>query len=332
MSRPPLTDGFGRTHRSLRLSVTDRCNLRCRYCMPAEGMRWLPREELLGDDELIRMVRLFARLAISEIRVTGGEPLVRPGLPGLIGRIVAVPGVREVAMTSNGVLLAGAVDDLVANGLHRVNVSIDSLDPERFAMITRRNDLDRVLEGLRACERHRSLRPIKVNAVALRGVSEPDVLPLAEMARSRPYVVRFIEVMPLDAPREWTRDAVLSGSELREMIGARWPLEPLDPERASATGTRWRFADGAGELQFVSSVTEPFCATCDRLRLTADGQLRTCLFAEWETDLRGPLRAGASDRELLAIAAAAVSRKEAVHSMAAPAGTYTGRPMSMIGG
>ncbi len=327
-----LRDGFGRTHRSLRVSVTDRCNLRCRYCMPAEGMKWLPREELLSDDELLRVVELFARAGISEIRVTGGEPLVRPGLPELIGRLTAVEGVREVAMTTNGVLLAGVIDALVANGLHRVNVSIDSLDPERFAAITRRDDLARVLEGLAACERHPSLRPIKVNAVALRGVSEPDVLPLAEMARRRPYVVRFIEVMPLDAPREWTRQAVLSGSELREMIGARWPLEPLEPERASATGTRWRFADGAGELQFVSSVTEPFCATCDRLRLTADGQLRTCLFAEWETDLRGPLRAGASDRELLAIAAAAVSRKEAGHGMADPAWTYAGRPMSMIGG
>ena len=158
------------------------------------------------------------------------------------------------------------------------------------------------------------------------------MLPLAAMARRRPYVVRFIEVMPLDAPREWTRDAVLSGEELRAMIGARWPLEPLDPERVSATGTRWRFADGAGELQFVSSVTEPFCATCDRLRLTADGQLRTCLFAEWETDLRGPLRARASDDELAAIALAAVARKEAGHGMADPNWTYTGRPMSMIGG
>jgi cyclic pyranopterin phosphate synthase len=327
-----LRDGFGRTHRSLRVSVTDRCNLRCRYCMPAEGMKWLPREELLSDDELLRVVELFARAGISEIRVTGGEPLVRPGLPELIGRLTAVEGVREVAMTTNGVLLADVVDSLVANGLHRVNVSIDSLDPERFAAITRRDDLARVLEGLAACERHPSLRPIKVNAVALRGVSEPDVLPLAEMARRRPYVVRFIEVMPLDAPREWTRQAVLSGSELREMIGARWPLEPLEPERASATGTRWRFADGAGELQFVSSVTEPFCATCDRLRLTADGQLRTCLFAEWETDLRGPLRAGASDRELLAIAGSAVARKEAGHGMADPTWTYAGRPMSMIGG
>ena len=331
-SAATLRDGFGRVHRSLRVSVTDRCNLRCRYCMPAEGMKWLPREELLSDDELVRLVALFARAGISEIRVTGGEPLVRPGLPALIGRVTAVEGVREVAMTTNGVLLAGVVDELVENGLHRVNVSIDSLDPERFAAITRRDDLARVLEGLAACERHPSLRPIKVNAVALRGVSEPDVLPLAEMARRRPYVVRFIEVMPLDAPREWTRQAVLSGAELREMIGSRWPLEPLDPERASATGTRWRFADGAGELQFVSSVTEPFCATCDRLRLTADGQLRTCLFAEWETDLRGPLRAGATDGELLAIAQGAVARKEAGHGMADPAWTYTGRPMSMIGG
>jgi GTP 3',8-cyclase len=327
-----LVDGFGRVHRSLRISVTDRCNLRCRYCMPAEGMRWLPREEHLSDDEIVRLVRLFVAEGVSEIRITGGEPLVRPGLAPLIGRIAAVRGVREIAMTSNGVLLADAIDDLVAAGLSRVNVSIDSLDPERFALITRRRDLDRALAGLAACERHPGLSPIKVNAVALRGVSEPDVLPLAALARSRPYVVRFIEVMPLDAPREWTREAVLSGEELRAMIGARWPLLPMAPERASATGTSWRFADGAGTLQFVSSVTEPFCASCDRLRLTADGQLRTCLFAEWETDLRTPMRAGAGDAELVAIARGAVARKEAGHGMADPAWTYAGRPMSMIGG
>ncbi len=327
-----LRDGFGRVHRSLRVSVTDRCNLRCRYCMPAEGMKWLDREELLTDDELVRVVGLFASLGISELRITGGEPLVRPGLPALVGRMARAEGIREVAMTTNGVLVADAIDDLVANGLQRINVSIDSLDPERFKAITRRDDLARVLEGLAACERHASLRPIKVNAVALRGVSEPDVLPLAELARRRPYVVRFIEVMPLDAPREWTRDAVLSGDELRAMISARWPLLPMAPERASATGTSWRFADGAGRLQFVSSVTEPFCASCDRLRLTADGQLRTCLFAEWETDLRGPLRAGGSDEDLARIAMGAVARKEAGHGMADPSWTYTGRPMSMIGG
>jgi GTP 3',8-cyclase len=328
----PLVDGFGRTHRSLRLSVTDRCNLRCRYCMPAEGMDWLPREELLSYEELERVVRLLAALGVSDVRVTGGEPLVRAELPRLIARVAAVPGVREVSITTNGVLLAGAVDELVAAGLSRVNVSIDSLDPERFAAITRRRDLGRALAGLEACERHETLRPIKVNAVALRGVSEPDVLPLAELARRRPYVVRFIEVMPLDAPRTWTRDAVLSGEELRAVIGERWPLEPLDPERPSATATRWRFADGAGELQFVSSVTEPFCATCDRLRLTADGQLRTCLFAETETDLRGPLRAGASDADLEAIVRDAVLAKGPGHGMGDPEWTYTGRPMSMIGG
>ena len=327
-----LEDGYGRVHRSLRLSVTDRCNLRCRYCMPAEGMTWLPRQELLSYEELERVVRLLAGLGVRDVRVTGGEPLVRTGLATLIERVSAVPGVREVSLTTNGVLLAGAVDDLVAAGLSRVNVSVDSLDPDRFAQITRRRDLDRVLAGLAACERHEGLRPIKVNAVALRGVSEPDVLPLAELARHRPYVVRFIEVMPLDAPRTWTRDAVLSGAELREMIAARWPLSPLEPERPSATATRWRYADGAGELQFVSSVTEPFCATCDRLRLTADGQLRTCLFATEETDLRAPMRAGASDAELEAIVRAAVLGKGPGHGMADPEWTYSGRPMSLIGG
>ena len=327
-----LVDGYGRVHRSLRLSVTDRCNLRCRYCMPAEGLHWLPKEEILTFEEIERVVAILARLGVTDVRVTGGEPLVRADVPGLVGRVAAIPGVREVSLTTNGVLLAGMIDDLVAAGLARVNVSVDSLDPERFARITRRDDLDRVLAGLAACERHAGLRPIKVNAVALRGLSEPDVLPLAELARRRPYVVRFIEVMPLDAPRTWRRADVLSGAELREMIAARWPLEPLAPERPSATATRWRFADGAGELQFVASVTEPFCATCDRLRLTADGQLRMCLFAETETDLRGPLRAGADDEEIARIVAAAVAGKGPGHGMADPGWTYAGRPMSMIGG
>jgi cyclic pyranopterin phosphate synthase len=328
----PLVDGHARLHRSLRLSVIDRCNLRCRYCMPAEGMPWLSRDEVLTDDELVRLVGLFARLGVRDLRITGGEPLIRPGIAGLIARLSGVPGIRERSITTNGVLLARHVDDLVAAGLDRVNVSLDSLDPERFAQITRRRDLDRVLEGLAACERHPALRPIKVNAVAMRGLSEDDVLPLAELARRRPYVVRFIEVMPLDAPRSWVREAVLSGAELRALISARWPLVPLDPERPSATATRWAFADGGGELQFVSSVSEPFCATCDRLRLTADGQLRTCLFATEETDLRGPLREGASDAEIEAIVRGAVAAKGPGHGMADPEWTYTGRPMSLIGG
>lgn len=327
-----LVDGFGRVHRALRVSVTDRCNLRCRYCMPAEGMPWLPHADLLSDDELVRLVGAMAPQGIRELRVTGGEPLVRPRLAGLVARLAAIPGIEEVSITTNGVLLADQLDDLVAAGLSRVNVSLDSLDPERFAAITRRRDLDRVLAGLEACERHPSLRPIKVNAVLLRGLSEPDVIPLAELARRRPYVVRFIEVMPLDAPRDWTREHVLSGGEVRRLVDARWPLAPAPRERASAPGTRWRFADGGGELQFVSSVTEPFCAACDRLRVTADGQLRTCLFAQTETDLRGPLRAGAPADELRRIVRAAVAGKGPGHGMADPGWTYAGRPMSMIGG
>ena len=327
-----LTDGFGRVHGALRLSVTDRCNLRCRYCMPAEGMEWLPKDGLLTFDELERLTGLMAGMGVSQIRVTGGEPLVRRDVPALIARITAIDGINEVSITTNGVLLAEQIDDLVAAGLARVNVSVDSLDPDRFAELTRRRDLDRVLEGLEACERHPQLRPIKVNAVLLRGLSEPDVVPLAEMARHRPYVVRFIEVMPLDAPRDWERSSVLSGAEVRAMIEERWPLVPAGRERPSAPGTHWRFADGAGELQFVSSVTESFCASCDRLRLTADGQLRTCLFAESETDLRGPMRAGVSDTELEAIIRDAVAAKGPGHGMADPSWIYSGRPMSMIGG
>lgn len=331
-SSDALTDGFGRVHRALRLSVTDRCNLRCRYCMPAEGMDWLPKDELLSFEELGRLTRLMAGMGVSAIRVTGGEPLVRRDVAALIAHITAIDGVNEVSITTNGVLLAEQIDDLVTAGLARVNVSVDSLDPDRFAELTRRRDLDRVLAGLEACERHTQLRPIKVNAVLLRGLSEPDVVPLAEMARHRPYVVRFIEVMPLDAPRDWERSSVLSGAEVRAMIEERWPLVPAGRERPSAPGTHWRFADGAGELQFVSSVTESFCASCDRLRLTADGQLRTCLFAENETDLRGPMRAGVSDTDLGRIIRDAVAAKGPGHGMADPSWIYSGRPMSMIGG
>jgi cyclic pyranopterin phosphate synthase len=332
MDEPRLVDGFGRVARALRVSVTDRCNLRCRYCMPAEGLPWLPREDVLTDDEIVTIVGLFARLGVRDVRVTGGEPLVRPGVADLVRRIVAIPEIGEVSLTTNGVLLAAQVDDLVAAGLRRVNVSLDSLDPERFEALTRRRDLDRVLAGLEACERHEVLRPIKVNVVSLRDVTEPEVLDLAAFARRKPYVVRFIEVMPLDAPREWRRDLVLPGSEIRAAIAARWPLVQLDPDRPSSTATRWAFADGAGEIQFVSSVTESFCASCDRLRLTADGQLRTCLFAEIETDLRTPLRSGADEAALAEIVRGAVLAKGAGHGMADPSWTYEGRSMSLIGG
>lgn len=329
----PLVDGFGRVHRALRVSITDRCNLRCRYCMPAEGLPWIPHGDVLDDHEVVRLVALLAGLGVERVRVTGGEPLVRPGAAALIGRLAAIAGIREVSLTTNGVLLADQVPALAAGGLARVNVSVDSLDPERFAAITRRHDLHRVLEGLEAVLAHPRLRPVKVNAVVMRGLNDDDILPLAAFARERDVVVRFIEVMPLDAPRRWSRERVMSGAEVRAIIGRRWPLEPLGRGRAADTGVRHRFADRPDRIiETVSSVTESFCASCDRLRLTADGRLRTCLFATDETDLRGPLRAGADAAALEGIVRAAVAAKGPGHGMADPGWTYQGRPMSRIGG
>jgi cyclic pyranopterin phosphate synthase len=300
--------------------------------MPAEGMTWLRRDELATDEELIRLTGVLVGLGVSDIRVTGGEPLVRAGITDILARLRALPGIAEISMTTNGVLLAEHIDALVDAGLDRLNVSVDSLDPGRFAQITRRNDLTRVLEGLAACERHVALRPIKVNAVVLRGLSEPDVLPLARLARDRPYVVRFIESMPIDAGRTWSSEQVIPGEELRRMIGATWPLREVPRTRPSAPGRRWRFGDGRGELEFVSSVSEPFCASCDRLRLTADGRLRACLFATSETDLLTPLRAGATDAQLTALIAETVDGKGPGHGIGTPGWSYDGRPMSMIGG
>lgn len=327
-----LVDALGRTHAALRLSVTDRCNLRCRYCMPADGLPWLANHAVMTDDEAVRLVQLLAGLGVRSVRVTGGEPLLRPGLPDLIRRISAVPGVAEVSITTNGVLLAPMLDDLVAASLARITVSLDSLDPLLFERITRRRDLARVLEGLEAAASHPGLGPVAVNAVIVRGLSEDDVLPLAELARDGRHVMRFIETMPLGAGREWTRDDVIPGEEIRAMIEAVHPLEPFPPARASATATRWAFADGRGHIEVIASVTEPFCASCDRLRLTADGALRTCLFAENETDLLGPLREGASDASLADIIRQAVWGKPAGHGLADPAWAYRGRPMSQIGG
>ncbi len=337
MSMPPhpapLADDFGRVHRALRVSITDRCNLRCRYCMPAEGLPWIPHGDVLDDDEIVRLVELFARLGVDRVRVTGGEPLVRPGAAGLIGRLARIDGIREVSLTTNGVLLAGMVPQLAAAGLARVNVSVDSLDPERFAAITRRDDLRRVLEGLRAVLAEPRLRPVKVNAVVMRGLNDDDILPLAGFARDHDVVVRFIEVMPLDAPRRWTPERVMSGAEVRDVIGRRWPLEPVGRGHTADTGVRFRFADRPDRLiETVSSVTESFCAACDRLRLTADGLLRTCLFATDETDLRGPLRAGADAAALEAVIRRAVAAKGPGHGMTDPDWTYRGRPMSQIGG
>jgi GTP 3',8-cyclase len=327
----PLVDSWGRAIRSLRVSVTDRCNFRCRYCMPAEGLAWLPRPEVLSFEEIHRLVRLMAGMGVREVRLTGGEPLVRRDLPELVGMLAATPGVEDLSLTTNGVLLDRLAAPLVAARLRRVNVSLDSLSHTRFAEITRRDALDRVLRGLEAAERHPELRPIKINSVAIRGFSETEVPALAELARRKPYIVRFLEFMPLDADERWDADKVLSGAEIRAIVEERWPLVEI-PAAPSSTSRRFRFADGAGEIGFISPVTEPFCSSCDRIRLTADGRLRTCLFSRREWDLREPMRAGAADRELRELIREAVAHKELKHRVNEPGFVRASRSMSQIGG
>jgi cyclic pyranopterin phosphate synthase len=327
----PLCDGWGREIRSVRISVTDRCNFRCRYCMPAEGLQWLPKPDVLSFEEIHRLVRLMAAMGVREVRLTGGEPLVRRDLPDLVRRLAPVPGVEDLSLTTNGVLLDRLARPLADAGLRRLNVSLDSLSHTRFAEITRRDALDRVLAGLDAAEREARLRPIKVNCVAIRGFSEIEVPALADLARHRPFVVRFIEFMPLDADERWDADQVLSGAEIRAIVERQWPLEEV-PAGPSSTARRFRFADGAGELGFVSPVTEPFCSSCDRIRLTADGKLRTCLFSRTEWDLQTPLRDGVSDAELEEVIRNAVAHKELKHRINEPGFVRASRTMSQIGG
>jgi GTP 3',8-cyclase len=327
----PLRDSWGREIRSLRVSVTDKCNFRCRYCMPAEGLEWLARDEVLSFEEIERLVRVMASMGVDEIRLTGGEPLVRRDLPVLVEMLAGVPGVDDLSLTTNGVLLDRLAEPLVRAGLRRINVSLDTLSHVRFAEITRRDALDRVLAGLEEAERHPELRPIKVNCVAIKGFTEDEVPALAELARRKPYVVRFIEFMPLDADESWRGDDVLTGGEIRALIEERWPLVEV-PAKPASTARRFRFADGAGEIGFVNPVSEPFCSSCDRIRLTADGQLRTCLFSRREWDLKEPLRAGASDGELAELIRFAVRHKELKHKINEPGFVPASRSMSQIGG
>jgi GTP 3',8-cyclase len=329
--RAPLFDGHGRRIADLRVSVTDRCNFRCQYCMPAEGMDWLPREGILSFEEIERLVRLLASMGIEDVRLTGGEPLARRDFPVLVGMLSPIEGLRDLSLTTNGYFLERDAEALVAAGIDRVNVSIDSLQRDRFFQLTRRDALPRVMRGLEAIARHPEVRPIKVNAVALRGFTEEEAIPFAEFARRTEFQVRFIEFMPLDGDRGWTPDAVLSGGELRRLIDAVYPLEEA-PREPSATARVFRFRDGRGEIGFINPVSEPFCADCNRIRLTAEGKLRTCLFSLHETDLREPLRDGSSDEELERIVRDAVWRKELKHHIGEPGFRQPARTMSAIGG
>jgi GTP 3',8-cyclase len=326
-----LEDAHGRSIGDLRVSVTDRCNFRCHYCMPAEGMPWIDREEILTYAEIERLVRTFVALGVADVRLTGGEPLVRRELPELVARLARIEGLEDLSLTTNGYLLADQAAALVAAGIGRVNVSIDSLARARFFEVTRRDALDRVLAGLEAIAAFPAIRPIKVNAVPMPGFDEEDVLRFCELARGSRFQVRFIEFMPLDGDRAWRSQDVLTGAEVQAMIERSHPLRER-PREAHATARVFEFADGEGEIGFINPVSEPFCADCNRLRLTADGKLRTCLFSLHETDLRGPLRAGAGDAEVERIIRDAVWRKELKHRIDEPGFRPPARTMSAIGG
>ena len=331
MTREPLFDGHGRRISDLRVSVTDRCNFRCQYCMPAEGLPWLDREEILSFEEIERVVGLMASMGVTDVRLTGGEPLVRREFPRLASMLAQVDGVEDLSLTTNGYLLERDAAALVAAGINRVNVSIDSLQRDRFFHMTRRDSLPQVLRGLEALAAHPEVHPIKVNAVAMRGFTEEEAVPFAEFARSTAFQVRFIEFMPLDGDGAWTPDSVLTGEELRQIIDRAYPLEEA-PREPHATARVFHFRDGQGEIGFINPVSEPFCADCNRVRLTAEGKLRTCLFSLHETDLREPLRGGATDDELERIVRAAVWRKELKHHVGEKGFRQPPRTMSAIGG
>jgi cyclic pyranopterin phosphate synthase len=326
-------DAFGRRHDDLRISVTDRCNLRCTYCMPAEPV-WFDREEILSYEEIARLARIAISGGVRKIRLTGGEPLVRRDLPDLVRMLAATPGVEDLSLTTNGVLLEEAAAGLREAGLARLNVSLDTLDRERFERLTARDALPRVLAGLEAARRC-GLAPVKLNAVLVRGVNEDEAEKLAAFARDHGYEMRFIELMPLENDGSWDPGRVVSGAEIKRRIETLWPLAP-DPEGdPHAPASRYLYIDGLGAVGFIDSVTAPFCGDCSRIRLTSDGKLRVCLYDDDETDLKTPLRAGAGDGEILELMRAAVRRKGrggALDILETRSATPLARTMHQIGG
>ena len=326
-----LIDGFGRAATDLRISVTDRCNFRCRYCMPPEGLPWLEPEKLLSFEEIARLAGLLVAQGISSIKLTGGEPLVRRDLAALVRMLRGLHSELDLSLTTNGFLLRRDAPELASAGLDRVTVSCDSLLAHRFEEVTLRDALAEVLDGLEAAAAA-GLTPVKVNTVVMRGVNEDEVVDFAALARATGYTIRFIEYMPLDAQDEWSAERVVPGAEIIESINRAFPLIAIDDESPAPAST-YRFADGSpGEIGMIASVTAPFCATCNRLRLTADGHLRACLFSLEETDLRTPLRAGAPDHELVGLARACIAAKWAGHRIGQGDFLRPGRSMSMIGG
>jgi cyclic pyranopterin phosphate synthase len=327
----PLVDRFGRIHTDLRLSVTDRCNFRCVYCMPEAGVAFLPKAEILSFEEISRVARVAGDLGVSSVRLTGGEPLVRKGIVELVRQVAAL-GFDDVSLTTNGTGLALLAKPLAQAGLQRVNISCDSLRPDRFAQIRRRGELDVVLEAMDAAEAA-GLTPLKVNVVVMAGVNDDEVIDFCAFAREHNRVVRFIEYMPLDGDGHWDRSQVVAADELLGRIAEEWPLVACDPTGLdSAPAERYRFVDGRGEIGVVASVTRPFCGTCDRLRLTADGAIRNCLFSDDELSVRDVLRGQGTDEEVAAVLRRAVWGKLPGHGINDPGFLRPVRSMSMIGG
>jgi cyclic pyranopterin phosphate synthase len=328
----PLLDSLGRVHTNLRISVTDRCNIRCFYCMPNENVQFLPRGDILSFEEIERLVRVMARLGVNKVRLTGGEPLVRSGLPRLVERLAAIEGIRDIALTTNGILLEEQAQALKDAGLSRINISLDSLSEETFRRIARRDGLDRVLGGIHAAKRV-GFEKIRLNAVAIKGITEPEIVPLTLFAREQGMEMRFIEFMPLDAENQWQHDQVISGEENRRQIEeAIAPLEPAERPDPSQPATDFRFTDGVGTIGFINPVTQPFCEDCNRLRVTAEGKLRNCLFSIVEWDARELLRSGASEAEIAELIRACVRAKKPGHGIDSAGFVKPERAMYQIGG
>ena len=334
MAAQDLVDPFGRTIRDLRISVTDRCNFRCTYCMPEEGMQWMPRSEILTFEEIERVARLFVeRFGVDGIRLTGGEPTVRAHLPVLVAKLARL-GV-DMALTTNGATFRNLAHELREAGLRRVNISLDTLDRAKFEQMTRRDELPAVLDGIDAAL-EAGFAPVKINAVVQRGVNDDEIVPLARFGRERGVEIRFIEFMPLDAAGNWLHDDVVGQDEIVARLATEFPLEPV-PARGAAPADRWRYTDGGAApggdmVGVIPTVTKPFCGDCDRVRLTADGQFRTCLFETREFDVREVLRTGGSDDDLAALIQRAVGTKWAGHQIGQVTFVKPRRTMSQIGG
>jgi cyclic pyranopterin phosphate synthase len=332
MSIQPLVDGFGRVHDNLRISVTDRCNIRCFYCMPEEGVRFMERTEILSFEEIERFTRVAVGLGITKLRITGGEPLVRNDLPVLIRKLSAIPGIRDLALTTNGVLLPQLAGPLYEAGLRRINIHLDTLDRDRFIRITRRDDLAKVLEGIAVCRRL-GYGPIKLNAVAVKNLTEPDIVPIARFCRENEIEPRFIEFMPLDAQQLWDRKKVLLADDIIDVLSREIaPLIEIPDRDPRAPATEYRYADGRGRVGFIASVSKPFCLNCNRVRLTSDGKLRYCLFAIHETDVKTLLRGGAPDGQIAAAIRENIAAKWIGHEINSAKFVAPPRPMYSIGG